>query len=292
MDDRNRIITGYALTLASAMTFAAKGIFAKLIYSYGVDPVTLLALRFAIAMPLFWGAVILFPSEKAAPGDILILIASGAIGLSGAAILDFYGLVYVDASIERVILYTYPSIVVVLSALVFKERMGGRLWLAIAMVYIGLAMTLKVWAAPPGDYLLGAALIFASAVIYAVSYVVTEALGRRVSAVKMSAYTTTAAGFVFIGVWMGRGAAMPQEGAAWPLLIALAAVSTFVPALTVAMGIKMIGASRAALTGFTGPVATAALAYVILGERLDPVQLSGMAIVAAGVVFMAAGRRV
>lgn len=291
MDEKRRYIIGYAATVVSAMTFAVKGIFAKLLYSYGIDPVTLLALRFAIAMPLFLSAVFLFPSEKVTKTDAVILVLSGLIGLYGAAILDFYGLLYVDASLERTILYAYPSIVVILAAVFFKERMSASLWICIAVVYAGLAMTLKVWETAPGGYLFGAGLIFGSAVIYAVSYIITEVVSRRVSAVKITAFTTTAAAFAFLGTWISRGAAMPHNAAVWPLLIALAVLSTFVPALTVAIGIQMLGARRAALVGFIGPAATAALAYVILGESLSAIQLVGMAVVITGVILTAWVRR-
>lgn len=291
MDDKRRLLLGYAATLLSAVTFAAKGIFAKMLYAHGLAPVPLLALRFAIAMPLFWAAVFFFPSEKVTGKDIVILILSGLVGLFGAAIFDFYGLIYVDASIERIILYAYPSIVVVLAAIFFKERMGLALWLAIGLVYIGLAMTLKVWESAGASYLFGAALIFGSAVIYAVSYIITEVVSRRVSAVKITAYTTTAAAFAFIATWAGRGAPMPEDSGVWPLLIALAVVSTFIPALTVSIGIKAIGARRAAMTGFVGPAFTAVLAYIILGERLDVIQWVGMGVVTVGVILTARVRR-
>ncbi len=84
-----RLITGYLLSAASAFTFSVKGIFAKLLYGLGVDPVTLLALRFAIAIPLFWLAVFFFPSGKVSGKDILILVLSGLLGLYAAALADF-----------------------------------------------------------------------------------------------------------------------------------------------------------------------------------------------------------
>lgn len=286
-----RIVLGYAATLLSAVTFAVKGIFAKMIYAHGLDPVTLLALRFAIAMPLFWAAVIFFPSEKVTAKDVVILILSGLIGLYGAAILDFYGLIYVDASIERIILYAYPSIVVVLAAIFFKERMTIALWASIALVYVGLAMTLKVWESVDTGYLFGAGLIFGSAVIYAVSYIITEVVARRVSAVKITAYTTTAAAFAFIGTWAGRGAPMPQDPAVWPLIAALAVISTFIPALMVSVGIKLLGARKAAIAGFIGPAFTALLAYIILNERLTAIQWAGMFVVTIGVILTSRVRR-
>lgn len=270
------------------MTFSAKGIFAKVLYGYGVDPVTLLALRFAIAMPFFWLAVFFFPSEKVRWRDILILVLSGLLGLYLAALADFYGLLYIDASLERVILYTYPAIVIVWTAIFFKERLGNRKLLSIALTYSGLFLVLKIFGKGVKPDLLGAGLVFFSAVIYSLSYILTEVLGRRVSGVKISAYTTTAACFAFLSTWQGKK--MPHGAEVWSLLALLAVISTFVPVLTLALAIKRIGAGRAALVSFIGPVSTAILAYFILGEKMDLMQMAGMGLVLAGVLVISMER--
>ncbi|MBI5826471.1 MAG: DMT family transporter [Deltaproteobacteria bacterium] len=121
-----------------------KGIFAKILYSYGLDPVTLLALRFMIAMPLFWAALIYFPSERVCLRDFITLVLSGVIGFYAAALADFYGLLYIDASLERIILYTYPALVVVLAAVFFKESLGKSKIISIALTYAGLALALNM----------------------------------------------------------------------------------------------------------------------------------------------------
>src|SRR4030067_203723 len=238
---KKKELAGYALVAASAITFSAKGIFAKLLYMYGMDPVTLLALRFAMALPLFWAAVLFFPSERVSWRDIFYIGLSGFFGLYLAALADFYGLLFIDASLERVILYAYPAFVVVWTTLFFKEPMTGRKLFSLALTYLGLALVMKLFQGVERAHMIGAALVLFSAVIYSLSYIFTEVFSRKVSGVKLSAYATTAAAFAFLGTWGARAEALPTEAGAWWTLAALAIVSTFVPVLTINMGIKRIG---------------------------------------------------
>lgn len=288
---KKKELAGYALVAASAITFSAKGIFAKLLYMYGMDPVTLLALRFAMALPLFWAAVLFFPSERVSWRDIFYIGLSGFFGLYLAALADFYGLLFIDASLERVILYAYPAFVVVWTTLFFKEPMTGRKLFSLGLTYLGLALVMKLFQGVERAHMIGAALVLFSAVIYSLSYIFTEVFSRKVSGVKMSAYATTAAAFAFLGTWGARAETLPTEAGAWWLLAALAIVSTFVPVLTINLGIKRIGASRAAVASFIGPVSTAVLAWAVLGESLEPVQLAGMGLVMAGVLAVSFERR-
>jgi len=284
--ENGKNLTGYMLVAASAITFSAKGVFAKLLYRYGIDPVTLLALRFALAMPLFWAAVWFFPSGKVSRKDIFYIALSGLLGLYLAALADFYGLLYIDASLERVILYAYPAFVVIWTRLFFKEPMTARKVFSLALTYAGLALVMKLFYGVQRADIIGAALVLFSAIIYSLSYIFTDVFTRRVSGVKLSAYATTAAAFAFLGTWGAQKGALPEEPGAWALLAGLAVVSTFVPVLTINLGIKRIGASRAAIASFIGPVSTAVLAWAILGEVLEPVQLAGMILVMGGVLVI------
>lgn len=291
MENNRTIVTGYLLAVVSAIAYSAKGIFAKLIYGYGVDPITLLALRFALALPFFWLTFFFYPSGRISARDGFFLALSGLLGLYAAAIADFYGLLYIDASLERIILYTYPAIVVVWSAVFFKEKLGKRKLFSMAFTYAGLALAVKLFG---GGFLkahyLGVALVLFSAVIYSLSYIITEVLGRSVSGVKISAYTTTAACFAFLGTWHGKS--VPHEPQVWGLLLILAVFSTYIPVLALVLSIKRIGASRAALVSFIGPVSTAVLANIVLGETMDISQIAGMGLVITGVLVISSEKRV
>lgn len=289
MENDRTIVTGYILAVVSAVAYSAKGIFAKLIYGYGVDPVTLLALRFAIALPFFWLTFFFYPSARIRPRDGVFLALSGLLGLYAAALADFYGLLYIDASLERIILYTYPAIVVVWASLFFKEKLGVRKVAAMAVTYLGLALAVKLFGGGLKAHYLGVALVLFSAVIYSLSYIITEVLGRSVSSVKISAYTTTAACFAFLGTWHGK--TVPHEPGVWLLLLVLAVFSTYVPVLALVLSIKRIGASRAALVSFVGPVSTAILANIVLGETMDVYQVAGMCLVIGGVLAISSEKR-
>ena len=279
------------MVATSDITLPAKGLYANPLCRFRTAPVTLLALRFAMSMPLFWAAVLFFPSERVSWRDIFFVGLSGLLGLYLAALADFYGLLFIDASLERVILYAYPAFVVVWTTLFFKEPMTGRKLFSLALTYLGLALVMKLFQGVERAHMIGAALVLFSAVIYSLSYIFTEVFSRKVSGVKLSAYATTAAAFAFLGTWGARAEALPTEAGAWWLLAALAIVSTFVPVLTINLGIKRIGASRAAVASFIGPVSTAVLAWAVLGESLEPVQLAGMGLVMAGVLAVSFERR-
>ncbi|MBI5235478.1 MAG: DMT family transporter [Deltaproteobacteria bacterium] len=284
MQHNKNSAAGYSLAVIASVAFSAKSILAKLVFGYGVDPETLLALRFLLTAPLFWIALYFFPGPRVGAKDMIILALSGFLGLFCAAMANFYGLLYIDASLERIILYVYPSIVAILTLIFFKEKAGARFWASIAIIYAGLAITLKLHEGVGRSELLGAGLVFISAVIFAVSYLITESIGRRVSSVRISAYTTTTATFAFVGAWGFEGAPIPASYGVWWLILIMAVACTFIPVLATAMCIKRIGARRAAVAGMIGPVSTVILAYLILGETIDAIQAIGMTLVMAGVL--------
>ncbi|MBI3398017.1 MAG: DMT family transporter [Deltaproteobacteria bacterium] len=284
MKNQNTSLAGYLLITISAVTFSAKGIFAKVLYSYGIDPVTLLALRFAIALPFFWGLLFIYQSERVGKKDLILIILSGLVGFYFSALADFYGLLYIDASLERTIIYSFPTMVVILTAILFKERIDGRKLSALMLTYGGLVLALKVFNGNLNGHLLGAGLVLFSAFVGALSYILTEALSKRVSSLKISTYSITACAFAFIGTW--HGTHIPHDMKVWEILLFLAIISTFIPVVTLAMGIKRIGASRAAIVSSIGPVSTAILAYIFLGEQMDFIQVIGMILVMAGVLVI------
>jgi drug/metabolite transporter (DMT)-like permease len=301
INDRERL-TGYILIIVSAVTFSAKGVFAKLIYAHGVDPTTLLGIRFAMTMPLFWATLFFFPSGRVGARDACVLAVIGLVGFFAAAYADFYGLLFIDATLERIILYSYPAVVVLLAAVFLGERLTMKKAASVAITYIGLGLTLKVWnwvlcgggggadsvIGTGGAFILGAALVFSAAVMYSASYILMEVTGRRVSGVKMSAWATTIAGCAFMAVWRFRN--IPEEPVVWAYLVLLSVVSTYLPILTLLLGIRRLGASHAAVVSFVGPVSTAVIAAFVLGERLEGVQMLGMAVVLAGVAVISTGK--
>src|SRR5690606_32542153 len=137
-------LTGVALALISAIGFSAKAIFVKLAYGYAVDAVTLLALRMAFSVPFFLVAALYAGSRQAGQSllfkDWVSVAALGFIGYHLASFLDFLGLQFISAGLERLILFLYPTMVVLISALVFRKKVGKKTMLALFVSYAGIAM--------------------------------------------------------------------------------------------------------------------------------------------------------
>ncbi len=293
MNRRSAYIWGYTLSIISALSFSTKGVIAKLLYAHGMEPVGLLALRYAIATPFFIAMLFIFPSERVRAHDILILALSGLLGIYLAGYADFYGLMYLEASLERLIVYTYPVIVLLLSSLFFKHRLSRSIIVPLVITYTGLAIALEAFSGGLGGSTgLGTVLVLIAALLFALSLVITESLGKRVSSVKISALTTTAAAAAFITTFFIKSAegslsqSLPSSAEAWALLILIGTFATFVPILTIVLAIKRIGASRTAMISFIGPVSTAIIARIFLGEELGTAKLVGMVILILGVYLI------
>lgn len=273
------------------MLFSAKAIFVKLAYRYGVDAVTLIALRMAFSFPLF-ALALRMASRGATPltrSDHARLLLIGLLGYYAASMLDFLGLQYISAGLERLLLYLTPTIVLLISALALGKRIMRIDLLALALSYGGIALVVGHDVAFTGDNVgLGAALVFASAVCYAVYLVMSGELVRRVGAIRLTAYAmcvASAACFVqFLIVNPFASLAQPSE--VYWLSIANAVFSTVLPVFGTMLAVARIGAGNAALAATIGPVSTILLAYAFLDEPITAWQSVGTALVLAGVFVL------
>jgi drug/metabolite transporter (DMT)-like permease len=291
---RNALL-GALCVVASAVAFSAKAVIAKVGYRHGADPATLLALRMAFSLPFFVLAALLTsrgrsPLPRAELGKIVVL---GVLGYYLASVLDFYGLVHISAGLERLILFVYPTLVVVMSALWFKTPITRRTLLALGLTYAGVLLAVKTeTAGSNGPHLwLGVAMIFGCALSYAVYLVGSGRLIPRIGSLRFTALAmivSTAAMLVHFGVvggtFGGHAPVVYLDG----LLLAL--VCTVLPVFLLAEGIRRIGAGPAAIIGAVGPVSTIALAHVVLGEPVHLVQALGTALVLVGATVVARGR--
>lgn len=289
---RQEALWGALCVVASAVAFSAKAVIAKVGYRHGADPSTLLALRMAFSLPFFVAAAAVTsrgrsPLPRAELGKIVVL---GVLGYYLASVLDFYGLVYVSAGLERLILFIYPTLVVVLGALVFRTAITRRTALALALTYAGVALAVKTETAGSSgrELWLGVALIFGCALSYACYLLGSGRLIPRVGALRFTALamivSTVAMGAHFLvvgGSLFGHSPLVYRDG----LLLAL--VCTVLPVFLLAEGIRRIGAGPAAIIGAVGPVSTLALAHVVLGEPLHWVQGVGTLLVLVGATVVA-----
>jgi drug/metabolite transporter (DMT)-like permease len=280
------------LVVLSAIAFSGKAILAKLLYRDGVDALTVIALRMGFSLPLLF-ALLSLRQERRGPRlagrDEVAVLGLGAVGYYASVYGDFAGLEYVSAGLERLLMFTYPTLVLLLSALLFKQPIRSLQIVCLLITYAGIAIAFRAEIGASDDKVwLGSALVFASAFCYA-AYLVAGAryidrLGaQRFTALSLSAACVTALAHFGLAGRTLRGLAPRVYG----LALVMAVFATVLPALALSIGIRRIGAARAAVLGTVGPVSTLFLAYALLGEPLTATQLVGAALVTLGATLVA-----
>ena len=287
---------GLLLAAGGAVAFSGKAIIVKLAYRHGVDAVTLIMLRMLFALPLFvllaWWA----GRGKTAltARDWRAVVGLGFCGYYLASFLDFAGLQYISASFERLILYLNPTLVLLLGALLFKRRLGSRELVALAVSYAGVAIVFGHEARLEGpNVMLGAALVFGSAISYAIYLVFSGEEVRRLGSLRLTGLATTVACLLCIGQylllrpWDSVLSVAPQV--IW-LSVINATLCTFAPVIMVMMAIERIGATMAAQTGMIGPMSTILMGVLILGEPFTAWVAAGTMLVLLGVWLLTRAR--
>lgn len=296
---RNQTLIGMGITLLAAVGFSAKAILVKLAYQDSVDALTLLTLRMAFSMPFFLAAVVWsqFGRREAAlhRRDWLAVFGLGLIGYYLSSLLDFAGLQYISASLERLILFLFPTMVVALSALLYRTAIQREVLWALGLSYAGIALVVMrdFHFGQGGDHLAwGVALVFASTLTYSLYLIGAGAAIARIGALRFTAYAMTVASLAILLQFALTHplSALRQTERVYALSLAMAIFSTVLPVFLLSAGIRLIGSGRASLVGSVGPVSTVALAYVFLGEAISPAQVAGSLLVLAGVGVIAARR--
>jgi len=286
---------GLALAMAGSIAFSGKAIIVKLAYRYGVDAVTLITYRMLFALPLFLALAWWAGRGKAAltRRDWMVVIGLGFSGYYLASFLDFAGLAYITASFERLILYLNPTLVLALGLVLFRRKVTGRQLLALAVSYSGVLLVFgHELSFQGGNAALGAGLVFASAVSYAVYLVYSGEEVKRLGALRLTGLATTVACVLCIVqfiVLRPIGALAVAPEVIW-LSVLNATLCTFAPVLMVMMAIERIGATLAAQTGMIGPLSTILMGVVILGEPFTAWIAAGTVLVLVGIWLLAKWR--
>jgi drug/metabolite transporter (DMT)-like permease len=296
--DARRLALGLALAAAGAVAFSGKAIIAKLSYQHGVDAITVLMLRMLLATPLFIALAWWAGRGKAAltRRDWLGVLGLGFCGYYLASTLDFLGLQYISASLERLILYLNPTLVLLLGIVLLGQRATRRQWLGLGLGYAGVLLVFAQELKLEGqDVLLGTALVFASAVSYAVYLLYSGEEVKRLGALRLTGLATSVAGVLALAQFavlrpLSDVALIPAP--VWSYAVLNATLCTFAPVLAVMLAIERIGATLTAQAGMLGPMSTILLGVWLLGEPFTwPVAL-GTLLVLAGIWWMAKGRTV
>lgn len=285
-------LTGVIFALIAAVGFSAKAIFVKLAYLEDVDAITLLALRMVFSVPFFVAVAIWVNRRHSVPlkqQDWFAVIALGLLGYYLSSYLDFLGLQYISAGLERLILFLYPTMTVILSALIYKRAIGRKVIAAMALSYAGILLVfLHDVGMSQGSVLLGASLVFASTLSYSAYLVGAGHAIARIGATRFTAYAmvvASAASLLQFGVTHPLSALdLPLR--VYELSIAMAIFSTVLPVFLLSYAIKRIGSGNSSLIGSAGPVVTIALAYVFLNEGVSLLQIAGSSLVLAGVIVV------
>jgi drug/metabolite transporter (DMT)-like permease len=286
-----KIASGIALALAGSIAFSGKAIIVKLGYRYGVDAVTLLMLRMLLALPFFL-ALSWWASRGKAPlsrKQWLQVIFLGFTGYYLASYLDFAGLQYISASLERLILYLNPTIVLVLGWLLWGKKITRRQLAAFALSYAGVLLVFGHEVKLDGVNVgLGTALVFASAVAYAVYLSYSGELVQQLGSLRLAGLATSVAcffciaQFVMLKPW---GELQVPSEVLW-LSLLNATACTVAPVLMVMMAIERLGSARTAQIGMVGPMSTIFMGVGILGEPMNLWIIAGTILVLGGVYLV------
>jgi drug/metabolite transporter (DMT)-like permease len=289
-------VGGIFLCLFGAICFSSKAIFVKLAYrDTDVDPVTLLALRMIFSLPFFVVSAYFSSSQssnvKFTQKQWLAIAGIGCLGYYVSSLLDFLGLQYVTAGIERLILFVYPTLVLVISSAMFKTRITSWQWLAVAVTYAGLiaACLPEIQGKGPGEnFWKGSLLILVCALTYALYIVGSGKLIPVVGSSKFNSYAMSfAAVAVIIHFFVTNNSTLTgQPTTVYAYSFGMAIFSTVIPSYLISEGIRRIGSGNAAIIGSVGPVSTILQAAIFLQEPINALQLFGTGLILAGVLMV------
>jgi drug/metabolite transporter (DMT)-like permease len=275
---------GVTWIVLSAAGFGAMAIFAKLAYRDGVSLSTMLFLRFAMAGLLMaaWGVAsrMHWPRGR----DLALLVAMGAVGYVGQAYSYFSALQYASAGLVALLLYLYPAIVTLLSALVFGRAIGAGRALAVAVALVGTGLAVGGdLASEPVGIMLG----IAAAVIYSIYILVGDGVMTRVGPVPAATVVMLAAACVYAVAASTAGLALPQSSTGWLAIVAIAVFSTLLAILGFFKGLAKLGAADASTLSTMEPLITLGLAALVLGETVTALQLLGGGLILGAVIYLA-----
>lgn len=291
---------GFLLAGMGAVLFSAKAIVVKLTYRYGVDALTIIGFRMMLSLP-FFAVVAFFQVRRARRGKLPILTVKerfqlvflGFIGYYLSSYLDFLGLQYITAGLERLILFLSPTFVLLISAIALKRPISTGQWVALGLSYLGVVFVfLQDLSFSGNDVMLGALFVLGAAFSYAFYLIGSGELIKRVGATRLVAYAMSVSAIVsmvhFFGVHGLSG--LYQARQVYELSMIHAVVNTVVPTFMIMWSVARIGAPMTAQLGLLGPVSVLFLAAWLLGEPLTAMQLLGTAFTLAGAVVLSRRR--
>jgi drug/metabolite transporter (DMT)-like permease len=285
---------GIAFALIGVLAFSFRPILIKLAYnSHPVSPSTLFFLRMVISLPFFLATAwwLRGSGVRLTARDWAAVAGLGLLGYYLASFMDFLGLQYVGAGVGRLILFLYPTLVLVLSFVFLRRRPTARQVTALFLTYAGIALVVsdQVGATPQGKlFLLGVLLVFASALFYAAYLVASSEIVKRVGSMRFTAYSmmaaTVPAVLQFVALEGPRSLELPPD--VWLYAVLIGTFCTVLPVFLQAEALRRIGATEFALVGAVSPVSVAVMSALGLDEPFGWPQVAGAALVIGGVLLV------
>jgi len=277
--------------MLGSIAFSGKAIIVKLAYRYGVDAVTLIMYRMLFALPLF--ALLAWWAGRGRDAltrrDWLVVTGLGFSGYYLASFLDFAGLAYITAGLERLILYLNPTLVLAIGVVVFRRRPSRRQLVALAVSYCGVLVAFgHEISFQGGGAVVGGALVFASAISYAIYLVASGEEVKRLGALRLTGLATTIACFFCIAQFfvLRPASLLVQPMPVYGLSLVNGIFCTIFPVFMTMAAVQRIGATTASQAGMIGPVSTLFLGWALLGEPITTVQLAGTGLVLGGIYLL------
>ena len=283
--------------ILGVVLFSAKAVMVKLAYQYDVSPVNLLMFRMLFSLPFYLIMIFIYKpdiTQKRTKKDYLSLVLFGFLGYYLASFFDFWGLGFIKASIERVILFIYPTIVIILSKLFLKRPISKVQIIAIALTYIGVVIAFwDDFSVEGSAFLIGATLIFLSALTYASYLVGSDWLIPKFGVITFTSYAMIVSCICVVVHYLifERTSLFGYHQNVYWLGLAMAFLSTVIPSYLVSWTIKKIGAPDFSILGSIGPISTIILASIFLDEKITVLQIIGTLIVISGIIIISKNKK-
>lgn len=284
---------GILYGVLGVVLFSSKAVMVKLTYRYNVDTLDLLLFRMLFSLPFYIFILFLIRQKSAnttiETKDFAWLFLFGFVGYYLASYFDFLGLNYIKAGLERIILFVYPTIVVFLSWLIFRQKITRVQFVAILITYVGVLITFWDELDISGnEVLLGGFLVLLSAITYASYLVGSGWLIPKFGVLRFTCYAMIVSTICIVMHYLVSGD-WGFLDYPWPVYaygLAMAIFATLIPSFLVSAAIERLGASNFSILGSLGPISTILLAFVFLDEKLTYWQLVGMLVVIFGVTYL------
>lgn len=290
--DESLFFSGLSIALLGTVLFSMKSVVVKLCYRSGLDPEFLMAARYCVALPIYV-AIGVFARKWSSQGldvkgrYVISALGLGVLGYWLSSYLDFLGLQYISAQLERMILFTYPLIVVALGWVIFGQRPSRQGIFASLLSYLGLVIIFVRGSESSSSFWTGAALVLGSALTFALYQLyakpIIKELGVPFATVVMMSGASLAS-LVALALTY-RPEPIELTGTRVGLVLLLSIGGTVLPSLFLNIALSRISSQANASIGALGPVITVVLAAALLNEHVGIADAGGMGLVIMGVAW-------